>query len=839
MKIKEKRFVAIGVVLSVLAFSQIVSAAEQPIRILIYSGANNHNWKQTTAAIENILADAEISVNVTEKPANLSSKKLSKYDVIVSNWNTVSNKNLDWSDKGKQVFLDFVRKGGGHVMVHAGGSSFADWAEYHKIVASWVPTTGHGPYHAFVMNAVDSDHPICAGLNPISSAWTADELWRGTKFPAGSKTLVTAFSSSKSGGDDGFEPVLGVHNFGDGRCVNFMLGHDVAAMQQSVFKLLLTRSVQWAAGQKELAAVPENLPRTKTALYTNGLTVDETLDTNIKTIAAGNKQRAAQALKSSVDMLTALRGYRALKYQDKFIAMTKAVKTDQGRELLLSIASRFASEEVLAWVMVCFEQPKLKNQAASVALEIAGLDASIDHKTKKKALYQIITANPGEDITSVATLYMYMLTAPRNLAIGAVADSPDDLNDDGDSKGDQAAIDGDVSTYWDEQNDAQLYRLRIKLSQPETVRAIQISGYGHHNYSPKDFSVLLDDKTVETVTNAQYYNNELLVLVPETKCSTVELKITGYYGASPAIRELAIYPPIQPDLPDKFIWKKTDSSVALMNNSSTIWQFNYSPDQPKTYFHPVSLIDGTVLTDNSPPDHAWHHALWLAWKEINGVNFWEEDSNTGQSAGEINWKSVKVVTRRNHSAKITMKLAYNHRGQKPILAEKRKITVSAPSADGIYYIDWTSEFKACSKADVTFDRTPLVGEPDGQPWGGYAGFSVRLNGKGKDWTVETENGPIKFEGGTFRGKAKSMDYSGVFGGRTAGIAILDNPKNLNAPSPWYAINNNPMKYFSPAVICYEPYTLPAGKSFKLRYRVIVHPQKWDAAKLQTQIDKYN
>jgi hypothetical protein len=619
-----------------------------------------------------------------------------------------------------------------------------------------------------------------------------------------------------------------------------MLGHDAAAMQQIAFKLLLRRSVQWAARQKELAPVPENLPRNKLKFYTKGLAVDEVLDANIKTIATGNGQQAAQALKSSVDLLIALRGYRASKYHDKFITLTKTVKTEQGRKLLLSIASRFASEEVLAWIMVCFEQPKLKKEAAETAMNIIRYGNSNDVKAIKKVLRQIITANPGKDIMLAAANRLFMLTASKNLAIGAIADSPDGLNDDGTSAGDQAAIDGNANTFWDEQDNAQLYRLRVKLSQAETVRAIQISGYAHHNYAPKDFTILFDGKVVKTITNAQYYNNDLLVLIPEAKCSEIELKITGYYGASPAIRELAVYPPLQLEKPGKLIWWiETDTSIALMNNSNTVWQFNYSPDQPTPYFHPVALPDGTVLTDNSPADHAWHHALWFAWKEINGVNFWEEDRNTGQSAGAISWKNVKIVTRKNLSAMIKMDITYNHRGQKPILSEQRKMAVSAPNVDGTYYIDWTSEFTACSETDVKFDRTPLVGEPGGQPWGGYAGFSVRLNGKGKNWTVETEEGPIKFEGGTFRGKAEGMDYSGVFNGQPAGIAILDNPNNLNAPSPWYAINNNPMKYFSPAVICYKSHTLPAGETFTLNYRVIVHRQKWDAGKLQTQIDKYN
>ena len=281
-----------------------------------------------------------------------------------------------------------------------------------------------------------------------------------------------------------------------------------------------------------------------------------------------------------------------------------------------------------------------------------------------------------------------------------------------------------------------------------------------------------------------------------------------------------------------------DQNIALKNNDKTIWQFNYDPKQPKPYFHPVALLDGTVLTDNSPPDHLWHHALWFAWKNINGVNFWEEDPQTGQSNGKTTWNNVNVTTAKDHSAAITMELLYNHREQEPILTEKRSMAVSPPTVDGTYYIDWTSEFKACSDVDVTFDRTPLADEPGGQPWGGYAGLSVRLNGQGQNWTVETDKGPLKWANGTFRGKANAMDYSGIFDGQAAGIAILDHPENLNAPSPWYAINNNPMKYFSPAVICYKPHTLPAGQTFTLKYRIIVHPKKWDADTLKTQIDKY-
>ncbi len=286
-------------------------------------------------------------------------------------------------------------------------------------------------------------------------------------------------------------------------------------------------------------------------------------------------------------------------------------------------------------------------------------------------------------------------------------------------------------------------------------------------------------------------------------------------------------------------WVRTDQSIALENADKIVWQFNYDSDKSKPYFHPIALPDGTVLTELDPADHPWHHALWFSWKFINGVNFWEESRKTGVSDGITDWSNVKTVTNKDKSAKITMDLAYHHKGQEPILSEKRNMVVSPPDEDGVYCIDWTSKFTACSDVDVKLDRSPIPGEPGGTGWGGYAGLSVRLNGDGSEWEVITEKQPISFEKGTYRGKAESMEFSGVFDSKPAGIAILDHPGNINTPSPWYAIAGKPMKYFSPAVICYKPHTLKAGESFWLNYRIIVHPGKWDANKLKKEIKKYN
>ena len=71
---------------------------------------------------------------------------------------------------------------------------------------------------------------------------------------------------------------------------------------------------------------------------------------------------------------------------------------------------------------------------------------------------------------------------------------------------------------------------------------LRITGFQQHEYAPRDFTVLCDDKVVATVKDAQYGNNVLIVDLPPTRCTVVQLDITGSHGPSPAIRELELLP---------------------------------------------------------------------------------------------------------------------------------------------------------------------------------------------------------------------------------------------------------------------------------------------------------
>lgn len=241
-----------------------LGAQAEPIKVLIISGANNHNWKQTTPVIEKILeADGLCDVDVTEQPQTLTAAKLRPYRVIVSNYNTFRLKGEQgkalWSEEARQAYVDFVKNGGGHVVVHAGSSSFYKWPDYQKIcLGTWSGGTGHGKHHAFVMRS-DTEHPITRGITPFL---IYEELWHKIAMREDATVLMSSYAAKSFGGTDRWEPSLMVGQFGKGRCVYNVLGHDAAKMQHPAFTALLRRCVEWAATGQVTLKAPGNLPAT-------------------------------------------------------------------------------------------------------------------------------------------------------------------------------------------------------------------------------------------------------------------------------------------------------------------------------------------------------------------------------------------------------------------------------------------------------------------------------------------------------------------------------------------------------------------------------------------------
>ena len=286
-------------------------------------------------------------------------------------------------------------------------------------------------------------------------------------------------------------------------------------------------------------------------------------------------------------------------------------------------------------------------------------------------------------------------------------------------------------------------------------------------------------------------------------------------------------------------WQQTNSSIALLNHSRTVWQFNFGKDTRKPYFHPVALTDGTVLTCLSPRDHPWHRALWFSWKMLNGVNYWEEDPKTGVPDGRTEVVEARVIPNQDYSARIWLTLTYHTPDGPPLLTEKRKITVSAPGRDGRYRIDWQGAFTA-GKQDVLLQG--------GTAGGGYAGMSVRISQATRDWRLIDSEGRVDLPGGftaknTHGQKARWMDFSLVDAAtnETGGIAILQHPSTFRFPTQWHNIIDDkvPFGYFSPAPLWAEPFTLQAGKDLKVSYRILIHPGRGTREQLDAEWNAFS
>jgi hypothetical protein len=209
-----------------------------PLRVLILSGQNNHDWQATTPALEECLSGSgRFAVEVTAHPEQCDAGVLARYDVLLSNWNAFGKKaatNL-WPAATRAAFLDFVRNGKGVVVVHAGSSSFFDWPEYQQICGAWWANgaTSHGKPHEFTVEP-SGTHAVTRGLAPFS---TTDELWINPGVHTGATVIATG----------GGQPVALVTGFGKGRGFTLLLGHDAACMKNAGFRTLLLRGAEWAA----------------------------------------------------------------------------------------------------------------------------------------------------------------------------------------------------------------------------------------------------------------------------------------------------------------------------------------------------------------------------------------------------------------------------------------------------------------------------------------------------------------------------------------------------------------------------------------------------------------
>lgn len=294
-------------------------------------------------------------------------------------------------------------------------------------------------------------------------------------------------------------------------------------------------------------------------------------------------------------------------------------------------------------------------------------------------------------------------------------------------------------------------------------------------------------------------------------------------------------------LPARAAWQSDATTISWKAGEKTIWRFSFDRNKGKPFFDPVSAgATGPALTNFKPADHPWHYGMWFSWKYINGVNYWEEDKQTGDADGITTWRKPVIETRPDGSATIKLQVVYANPKGGVDMTESRELEVSTVRPDGTYSIDWRAQFTA-GKNGAVLDRVPMPSEPNGAVNGGYAGLGIRMAAQPLLMNVMTPAGPVaKFENSRARPSAAAVGCNFTDKGNdVGGLAIFSDPANLyGESSPWYLINDNTQndgegfRFACAAILAPKILTLKADEKMELRYRITASPKAWTAESLK-------
>ncbi|MEC7774518.1 MAG: alpha/beta fold hydrolase [Planctomycetota bacterium] len=225
-----------------------VSPVKKKVLIITGDDVPAHDWRKTTPHLRTMLSGKDGSeVIVCEDPSILAGGGLSKYDAIVLNFRNPPPR--DPGPAARKALAEYVKSGGGLVVVHFAIFAFPGWEEYRRIIGRvWVgrvsgkKISGHSPRGTFDVKVLDREHPAVAGLEDFTAD---DELY--SKLQGEDRIRVLLDAHSEYSGKR--EPVAWARSYGKGRVLVTVLGHDLKSREVPAFKALLRQGTAWAAGR--------------------------------------------------------------------------------------------------------------------------------------------------------------------------------------------------------------------------------------------------------------------------------------------------------------------------------------------------------------------------------------------------------------------------------------------------------------------------------------------------------------------------------------------------------------------------------------------------------------
>ena len=289
------------------------SASTTQYKALIIDGQNNHEvWPKSTIMMKQYLEETGLykvdiertaytwkgEEQIPRFPIGKTTEALpqpksdpnykpdfSKYDVVISNfgWNAAP-----MPASTQSGLEDFIKKGGGLVIIHAADNSWPEWLEFNKMIGlggwgnrtekdgpyvyynnqnelvrdtSAGPGGHHGPQREFQINIKNATHPITKGM-PENWLHTKDELYDQLRGPAENmNVLATAYADTLHKGSGRHEPIIFTIDYGAGRVFHTPMGHDDYSFECVGFITTFKRGTEWAAsGKVSQTEIPTDFP---------------------------------------------------------------------------------------------------------------------------------------------------------------------------------------------------------------------------------------------------------------------------------------------------------------------------------------------------------------------------------------------------------------------------------------------------------------------------------------------------------------------------------------------------------------------------------------------------
>lgn len=268
--------------------------------------------------------------------------------------------------------------------------------------------------------------------------------------------------------------------------------------------------------------------------------------------------------------------------------------------------------------------------------------------------------------------------------------------------------------------------------------------------------------------------------------------------------------------------EKKGNKIEFRINGTLFTAYYVSEFEKYPFFFPVNGPSNASVTSMRNANYPHHSSLFFGCDRVNEGNYWQE----GLERGQIVSLRVDILESGGEKARIENECIWKRPGADAPIKDKRRITVSAPSAR-TYQIDFDIELEML--LDVRIEKT------------NHSLFSGRMD---PDLAVINKGTLVNAEGDsgekeTFGKRSPWMDYSGERMGKTEGMAILQHPSNTWFPAPWFTRDYG---FFSPTPMYWPEndtcISLAKGEKIKLRYRVIVHEGNYREAEIAEEYKKY-